>query len=650
MLCLRRVLAVSVMTVMSLMVFSASRLSACPQLAQAPHSRWRVEAHQGVQWLRTPCGERFFSLGVNVLDGGYPSRLFEGRLSYHWGTFYPDLASWVAATRQRLAAWGFNTAGPWSLGPEHLAMPFVANLELGRQSHFLWFDPFRPSMEEDMRIWAQRLVAPYKGNPYRIGYFPDNEIGWWYSAMLTYYLQQSASSYTKQKLLGLLREHYADSWERFTGDFAPPAGVTSFAQLLQHSGVKTQLQPGGAGMQVIRRWTSIVAEHYYRLVHRSLRDADPEALIFSDRLQIYYDPDAVRPMLPYVDVIATNYDVDVPDGHLARYYFAGLQQLTGNKPVLVSEWFFAAQENRTGNHNQGHLMTVRTQRERARGAMAAAQQFAQLPQLIGLHWFQYYDHPVGGRSDGEDYNFGLVDIDDRPYEELTEGFGRLNPRLAEVHQQAGARSSGAASDSPLVIPEVAPAPSGQALAVLPKAQAFVPGLTAPASEVVFGDVYLTWNAAGVSLALIAMDYYDPTLLAANEPLPLEEAFRLEWGLEAGAGPQRFALYVVPPKIFPKDGTIGTQVHLCRTVAGQCAPVPLATARYVGSDTPRIIAEVTLPWQVLGLAGPPPERQLRMELAATTYHRARWMSWSGQPPAIGMHDTTTWRTVRLGGGR
>ena len=69
----------------------------------------------------------------------------------------------------------------------------------------------------------------------------------------------------------------------------------------------------------------MVAEQYYRLAHRAIREADPEALICGDRLQIYYDADAIRPMAPYVDVVATNYDVDGPDGRIARYYFEGLR-------------------------------------------------------------------------------------------------------------------------------------------------------------------------------------------------------------------------------------------------------------------------------------------------------------------------------------
>ena len=83
----------------------------------------------------------------------------------------------------------------------------------------------------------------------------------------------------------------------------------------------------------------MVAEHYYRLLHRALREADPTALIFADRLQVYYDPDAVRTMAPYGDAVATNYNVDGSDGCISRYYFDGLRQLTGNKPILVSEWF-----------------------------------------------------------------------------------------------------------------------------------------------------------------------------------------------------------------------------------------------------------------------------------------------------------------------
>jgi hypothetical protein len=36
----------------------------------------------------------------------------------------------------------------------------------------------------------------------------------------------------------------------------------------------------------------------------------------------------------------------------------------------------------------------------------------------------------------------------------------------------------------------------------------------------------------------------------------------------------------------------------------------------------------------------------MEVAVTGFHRARWMSWSGRPPAIAMRDPAHWRQLRL----
>ena len=79
---------------------------------------------------------------------------------------------------------------------------------------------------------AHQLVAPYKGSPYRIGYFSDNEVGWWYGALFIYYLKQPAANHTKQKLLVLLQETYDNDWQRFLQDFVPPRGVASFAALL----------------------------------------------------------------------------------------------------------------------------------------------------------------------------------------------------------------------------------------------------------------------------------------------------------------------------------------------------------------------------------------------------------------------------------
>src|SRR5207249_3465677 len=256
---------------------------------------------------------------------------------------------------------------------------------------FHWIDPFDPATERRVRAWARRLVAPYRGDPRRIGYFTDNEVGWWNGALFDYYAKRPAANRTKQRLVALLREHYAGDWDRF-----------------------------------------------------------------------------------------------------ARYYFEGLRQLTGGKPVLVSEWFFAAGENRSGNRNNGHLMTVGTQAERARGAAAAAERFARQPTVVGSHWFQYYDHPRGGREDGEDYDFGLVDIDDRPYEQLVDALARTNVRLAAIHRNS-ADADRPASGGAWAIPRADIDPGDRSLGEWPKEAALVPGLATPGAEVPFGEFFLAWS-------------------------------------------------------------------------------------------------------------------------------------------------------------
>src|SRR5205809_694424 len=140
-----------------------------------------------------------------------------------------------------------------------------------------------------------------------------------------------------------------------------------------------------------------------------------------------------------------------------------------------------------------------------------------------------------------------------------------------------------------------------------------------------------------------MDYYDPHLLAYGDEFPRGEAFRVDWGVDAGAGPRRLSLSIIPPKVFPKKSAPQMRAELCYDEHGRCDPVPGAVAVYFGSDQPRITVEATVPWRALGVAGPPP-RPLRMQLAATAFHRSRWMSWNGLPPDEARKNAAGWRDV------
>jgi hypothetical protein len=610
--------------------------------ASAPNSQWKLESSGGAWWLATPCGERFFSVGINGLD---PDQLNQpahrARTRETWMPLPAASDGWAKKTLARIRGWGFNTAGGFSA--PNLPIPNVPELDLGWRANILWSDPFDPSVRQRISETAQNAAAPSKGNPYRIGYFSDNEIGWWNGALFVYYIRKPATNHAKRKLVGLIRAHYGNEWRHFVRDFVVPPGISSFDDLLHSNEVTAQLRPGGKGIEVVRAWTAMVAANYYSLIYQALHAADPEALIFGDRLPIYYDPDAVRAEAPYVDAIATNYNVDSPDGWIAHYYFDGLRKLTGNKPILISEWFYAAQENRSGNSNNEHLMTVKTQAERARGAAAAARRFAEIPALVGIHWFQYFDEPPGGRDDGEDYDFGLVDRKSRPYQRLVEALAAVNRGLAEIHQGTLRADP---SGREIEIPEAAIDARADSLVAWPKDEALVSGLVARAPEVPFGDMFLAWSREGLHVATISMDYYDPNLLAYEGAFPLSEAFRIDLGVDTGGGPRRFALFVIPPKVFPKKGAPAMRIRVCRMDEGGCEAAPSAIATYFGSDQPRITAQATLPWAALG--GPPREGRMRVQIAATAFFRSRWMSLGGDAPEQAMKDEASWWPARLAG--
>src|SRR2546425_11635891 len=93
------------LVVAALLLASPGRALACRDFAQAPGSRWRLEARQRVAWLVTPCGDPFFSIGINALNGGGPARGAAGRLADHRRSLYPRLDAWLATPRARTPTW-----------------------------------------------------------------------------------------------------------------------------------------------------------------------------------------------------------------------------------------------------------------------------------------------------------------------------------------------------------------------------------------------------------------------------------------------------------------------------------------------------------------------------------------------------------------
>ena len=180
----------------------------------------------------------------------------------------------------------------------------------------------------------------------------------------------------------------------------------------------------------------------------------------------------------------------------------------------------------------------------------------------------------------------------------------------------------------------------------------LPPLQASGGEVAFGEAYMGWDENGLALATIGQDYFDIDLFRYEGEFPLTEAYRVELGIDAGAGPQRFTLFFIPPRAKTKDHPPMAAL-LCAgapATRAECDAVDGARSVYFGADQPRITAELFLPWSALGLPGPPSRDRVRIEVAGTAWHNARWMSLSGLPPEESFAYPERWPSARLVGYR
>ncbi|MGH9507825.1 MAG: hypothetical protein ACRD13_12960, partial [Terriglobales bacterium] len=65
-----------------------------------------------------------------------------------------------------------------------------------------------------------------------------------------------------------------------------------------------------------------------------------------------------------------------------------------------------------------------------------------LPEAIGYHWFEWADEPAAGRFDGENSNYGLVNIHDQPYHVFIQAVRQANAAAAAIHAHSEPPATG----------------------------------------------------------------------------------------------------------------------------------------------------------------------------------------------------------------
>lgn len=374
-------------------------------------------------WFVDPEGYQFLSLGVDCIapgNGGdvnrldkrtnfikqkppegigfdpqHPNMVSYGKWNLHrrFGEDYVSKSNELII--DRMSNWGINTIANWS-SKEVIAMnqkPFTLQLYgLGIGEGVMGLaDVYANDFKDKIENVVKETVAPYKDNPWLIGYFTGNEPSW---------LGQES------RLCDLILD---------TKDEKPiKAALTSY--LVE-----------GDTDERRKAFIFNTFKIFLETVDAAVRKYDPNHLTLGIRFGHIPEDGILEICKNVFDVFSFNcYELVPPKPTMDR-----IMNVTG-LPMIIGEYH-------AGTINRGMaqaLVQVENQQERGVAYRLYTEQAFDHPGLIGVAYFQWSDQDLTGRGyDGENYNCGLVDVTDRPYKYMVEAIQETAKRLYDVHSQ-----------------------------------------------------------------------------------------------------------------------------------------------------------------------------------------------------------------------
>jgi hypothetical protein len=428
---------------------------------------FRVEKYNDKWWLVDPEGKLYWSHGVDCVhpststpisdrkeyfkslpDTDSPLAQFYGRGSWAPHGYYKDHSPYETydlfkanlfrkygddwqkifadLTHKRLKSWGLNTIANWSDSNIYLMRktPYTAvvnfsprNIE-GSEGYWSKFpDPFDPSFAEDLRKRLDREKDRSANDPWCIGYFVHNELGWGDEVSLALAALASPPDQPAKKVfIEDLKAKYN------TIDKLNEAWQTQYASWDALLESKESPDRKNAYDDLAAFYTKI-AEAYFRKIRDEIKAVAPNQLYMGCRFAWVNDR-AARAAAKFCDIVCYN-----------RYYYSVADLALPDKidkPIIIGEFHFGALDRgmfHTGlkkTKNQNHR--AETYKNYVQGALAN-------PYIVGTHWFQYKDQATTGRGDGENYQIGFVDICDTPYPETIASVRRVGYSMYEYRMQ-----------------------------------------------------------------------------------------------------------------------------------------------------------------------------------------------------------------------
>ena len=398
---------------------------------------WRIgKTVQGVWWLISPSNNVEFLNTVTTVQPYQTARdpmgtIFKSRDYDGTPTNPGDIRKWAQKTLDRVYATGFKGMGAWCHPIFHeLNVPITRDLNIwanapanaGRLYDLGW----QPAAENVVRNATDAL----KSNANLIGFFLDNELDF-SDARLgpgVYFDNLPGDNPNRKQVIEVIHklwptiEHFNHDWGLSFKDYSELEALKVLPK-----------DPPETYACLLSAWIEHLMHDYFEMTTQLVRKYDPNHLILGIRYAGFAPAEVIRAGKGFSDAQSLNYYVG--DAVLDPQLFGSLHDLA-DQPLIISEYAFHSLDGRSGNRNTvGFQAQVIDQQARADAYRQFTTRLARLPWVIGADWFQWADEPPSGRNaDGEDVNFGIVDVDDREYPLLVDAIRTTAPQLNVLHK------------------------------------------------------------------------------------------------------------------------------------------------------------------------------------------------------------------------
>ncbi|WP_373060132.1 hypothetical protein [Zunongwangia sp. H14] len=414
---------------------------------------FRTQHDEDRWWLVDPEGNAFLSVGVDVMRYGSSGPINDSEDLFEWlpkngdSTFGAAIdksdgremdfykanmikafgknpkEKWATIAKGLMSKYRFNTVGNWSDLEfiQENQLPYVLPLQDFPSTEVRLYrdfpDVFSKEFQENSEKFAEQL-HDFKDDPYMIGYFLRNEPQWafGYHNLAYEMFGTDQHSETKSEFINWISRKYNGDIEAFNKNWQ--LDLQEFEEL---SSQTFKEYPSETADSDFYEFSEIMVARYVDVPCDEVEKIDNNHLNLGMRYA-WISSDLLYKAGERFDVFSINgYGIKPPETN-------EIAEISG-KPIMIGEFHHGAIDRAlpaTG------ITGVFTQEDRGKAYRNYVEEGFSRPELIGMHYFQWIDQPIYGRFDGENYNIGVVDMNNLPYPELTEAMTITNERIYRI--------------------------------------------------------------------------------------------------------------------------------------------------------------------------------------------------------------------------